>query len=435
MKQRFARVLRHLGQSTDFMKLWMSDTIAVFGSQITLLALPLTAALLLRANPAQMGILVAMEMLPVGLFSLHAGAIIDRCRKLLVIKFAAFSRGVLLLVIPLSAYCGRLSIEMLYAVAFLMSAHAVFADLAYQAVVAKLVQRNELVDANAKFGLSESSADIAGPSLAGILVQCLTAPLAIVIDALGFLVSGLLLSRIKLEEPRPSQRTTGATLWAEIRAGLAAVWANAILRSLALLLAAWQFLHHMFIALFVLFAVRELGMSSGVIGIMFTMSGIGYFVGALYVRQLSRALGLGPTMLLGMFATTLGWMLTALVQGVGVPALAGLSCACICQGLGAALFFLTYISLRQGITSEALLGRVIATTRFISIAATPLGALFGGALGGSIGLRATIAVVGVAGIALSATATLYSPLKPLKQMPEPMSAETVVDPVLKAVQS
>ena len=434
MKQLFARILGR-PQPADFMKLWMSDTISVFGSQITLLALPLTAAVLLHASPSQMGMLIAMEMLPVGLFSLHAGAIVDRYRKLPVIQFAAFSRGCLLLTIPLCAYYGGLCIEVLYAIGFLMSSHAVFADLAYQAVVAKLVSRDELVDANAKFGLSESSADLIGPSVAGLLVQWLTAPLAIAIDALGFFASGVMLSRIKFDEPDRQPCVTGNSLWVEIREGLSVVWASPLLRSLALLLAIWQFLHHMFIALFLLFCVKELGLSAGVVGLLFSMSGIGYFVGALYLRRISLLVGLGPTMLVGLFSTTLGWALTSAVSGSEVQVIVWLSIASIWQGLGAALFFLTYISLRQGITPEPLLGRVVATTRFVSIVATPLGALFSGALGDLIGLQVTLAVVGIAGIALSAIVFLYSPLMPLKAMPEPMNPDPAFDAVLKVVQS
>ena len=434
MKQLFARILGQ-PQSAHFMKLWISDTISVFGSQITLLALPLTAAVMLHASVSQMGMLVAMEMLPVGLFSLHAGAIVDRYRKLPVIQFAAFSRGCLLLTIPLCAYYGGLRIEILYAIGFLMSSHAVFADLAYQAVVAKLVPRDALVDANAKFGLSESSADLIGPSAAGLLVQWLTAPLAIAFDALGFFASGVMLSRIKFDEPGRQHRAMGDSLCAEIREGLNNVWASPILRSLMLLLAIWQFLHHMFIALFVLFCVKGLGLSAGVVGLLFSMSGIGYFVGALYLRPISLAAGLGPTMLVGLFATTFGWTLTSVVSGSEVQVLIGLSIASICQGLGAALFFLTYISLRQGITPETLLGRVVATTRFVSIAATPLGALFGGVLGDSIGLQITLFVVGIAGTALSAFALLYSPLLPLKTMPEPMNCNPCVEVTLKVVQS
>lgn len=406
-------------QNPDFTRLWVSDTMSVFGSQITLLALPLTAALLLQASAWQMGLLVAMTMLPFGLFSLHAGAIMDRGRKLPLLKLVAVSRGCLLLVVPLAAYFGLLSIEILYTVGFLISSHAVFADVAYQTLVAKLAKRDDLVEANARFGLSESCASIAGPGLAGLLVQWLTAPFAILLDALMFFLSGCMLSAIRLEEPRPASRSSGTTLWYEIREGLRAVRTHPILRWTASLLAAWQFLNHILVAVFVLFAVQEMGLSAGAVGVVFSMSGLGFFLGSLLVNRLSRTVGLGPTLLAGMFATALSWMLISLVRGTDMQAIAGLTMAFLLQGLGAGLFFLTHISLRQSVTPESLLARVISTMRFLAVAATPLGALLGGVLGEAIGLRATIAWVAVGGIALSATAILYSPLRQLKEIPEP----------------
>jgi MFS family permease len=418
VKDSFARILHRLRQNPDFTKLWVSDTISVFGSQITLLALPLTAALLLHASPPQMGLLVAMGTLPFGLFSLHAGAIIDRRRKLPLIKLVTWSRGGLLLVVPLAAYFDLLRMEILYAVGFLLASHAVFADVGYQTLIARLVAREELVEANSRFGLSESSATIAGPSLAGLLVQWLTAPFAIILDALLFFVSGCVLGAMKLREPPPGERPAGITLWHEIREGLRAVRAHPVLRWTGTLLAAWQFLYHMLVAVFVLFAVREVGLSASTVGLIFSTAGLGFFAGSLYVKRVSRRIGLGPTMLSGMYATGLGWGIISLAGG-GTQAAAALILALLCQGFGAGLFFLTHISLRQGVTPERLLARVISTMRFIAVAATPLGALLGGALGEAIGLRATVALVAVGGIALATVAMLCSPLKPLKEMPEP----------------
>jgi hypothetical protein len=233
-------LLGPLRKNANFMRLWMSDTISVFGAQITILALPLTAALLLHATPTQMGTLVAMEVLPFGLLSLIAGVWIDRNRRLPLLKFCALSRGVLLLTIPAAAYFNVLSMALLCVVGFLLTSHAVFADVAYQTLVAKLVKRDDLVEANAKFGLSESGANIVGPSLAGLLVQWLTAPFAIAFDALSFFLSGLLLRFVRTHEPAPERRPEGVTVWHEIKEGLHLVWRSPVLRWLGVLLAAWQ---------------------------------------------------------------------------------------------------------------------------------------------------------------------------------------------------
>jgi MFS family permease len=421
MKRSFARLFAGLWRNADFMRLWMSDTISVFGSQVTILALPLTAALLLHATPSQMGVLVAMETLPFGLFSLFAGVWIDRNRRLPLLRFCAVSRGLLLLSIPIAAWLGVLTMPVLYVIGFLLTSHSVFSDVAYQALVVKIVKRDDLVEANAKFGLSESGANIVGPSIAGLLVQWLSAPFAIVVDALSFLASGYLLRFVRIQEPEPAPRPAHATVWQQIGEGLKLVWKSRVLRWIGVLLAAWQFFHHMFIAIFVLFAVREVGLAAGTVGLVFSLGGFGFLIGSLAVTRFTARLGLGPVMLAGMFATTLGWGLVSLAQGSTGMAVIEMGVALLCEGTGAGLFFLTYISLRQAITPEPLLGRVIATMRWVAIAGTPLGALLGGILGEAIGLRHTLGLIGIAGVALSIAAYLYSPLRSMDELPEPIS--------------
>jgi predicted MFS family arabinose efflux permease len=413
-EQLFGKLARQPG----FLKFWASDSISLFGAQITLLALPLTAVILLRATPAQMGLLVALETLPIVLFSLHAGAIIDRCRKLRLLKLAAVSRGLLLLLIPLATYFDFLRIEILLAVGFLVASQSVFADVAYQALVVKLVAREQLIDANAKIGLSESSAGIAGPSLGALLVQWLTAPFAVLLEAFAFFVAARLLNGVKLQETVSSADSLVPTLTSQIREGLRAVWQNSVLRWTAALLALWQFLNHVFLATFVLFAVRDVGLEASMVGVAFSMSGVGFLLGSLCVKSVSARIGLGATLLSGMWATAIGWTAVGLA-GSGVAAMVSLSLAFICEGLGTGLFFLTYITLRQGMTAEALLGRVISTMRFFTVAAAPLGALLAGALGEALGSRPMLLLVGAGGAMLCLTATLRSPLKRLKAIPEP----------------
>lgn len=422
MRKLYQRLFGDLTQHPNFLKFWVSDSISLFGAQITFLALPMTAAILLHATPAQMGLLVALQSLPIALFSLHAGAIIDRCPKLPLLKFAALSRGALLLLIPIAAYFDSLRMEVLFAVGFLVASQSVFADVAYQAFIPKLVARDQLIDANAKIGVAESGAGIAGPGIAGLLVHWLTAPFAIVLEALAFFVSAHLLNAIKFREAVTSAVAARETLTRQIREGLHAVWSNPILRWTALLLAVWQFLNHMFLATFVLFAVREVGLTASSVGMVFSASGAGFLLGALYVKQLSRRIGLGATLLAGVWATVFGWTLVCLAEP-GAQAIINLGLAFSLEGLGTGLFFLTYITLRQGVTAEALLGRVISTMRFVSAAAAPLGALLAGALGDALGLRLTLLLTGTGGGALCVIATFYSPLKRIKDIPEP--ADTV----------
>lgn len=416
--QQFVHFLGGPRHHPNFLRFWASDSISLFGAQITLLALPLTATILLHASPAQMGLLAAAETLPIGLFSLHAGAIIDRTRNLPLIKFSAVARGLFLLVVPAAAWLRMLSMEILFVVGFLVATLSVFADVAYQTLVVKLVDRDQLIDANAKIGLSESTASIAGPGIGGVLVQVLSAPFAIVLDAISFFVAATLLRTIKLEERVAPVGAHGPTITQRIKEGVLVVWNHALLRWTALLLATWQFLNHMFLALFVLFVVREIGLSGAAVGAVMSTAGVGFLLGSILVTRMSRRLGLGPTLLAGLSATTVAWLMVACASASGAKALASLCIAYLFEGVGTGLFFLTYISLRQGVTPEALLGRVISTMRFLTVAATPLGALLGGVTAQWIGLRETILLIGCGGLTLSGVALLYSPLRQIKDMPE-----------------
>jgi len=197
--QRFLRRhFRGLWLSADFRRIWASLTITSFGAQITNLALPLTAALMLHATPMQMGILVALETLPFALVSLHAGVLLDRVRKLPVVIGSDVARGLALVLVPLAAFTHLLSMEVLYAVGFFVGVQNVVGGAAHQVLLAQMAGRKRLVEANAKISLGETSAALVGPGLAGVLIQAVTAPFAILLDALAFLGSALMLRRVKV---------------------------------------------------------------------------------------------------------------------------------------------------------------------------------------------------------------------------------------------
>ena len=232
LQRKFSRLFDGLWRNPEFVKLWGSLTITAFGAQITNLALPLTAAVLLHATPWQMGVLVALETLPFALVSLHAGVLIDRVRKLPIVIAADIGRGVALLAIPVAAFTGSLTIEILYAVGFLCGAQNVVGGAAYQVLLAQMAGRNRLVEANAKVALGETSSALVGPGLAGGLIQLVTAPFAIVLDALTFFGSALMLRRIRIahDVPIPAPRPSVTT---ELHEGLKLVWINRTLLALA----------------------------------------------------------------------------------------------------------------------------------------------------------------------------------------------------------
>jgi MFS family permease len=410
------RTFRGLWRSPDFRRLWVSLTITSFGAQVTNLALPLTAALLLQATPLQMGILVALETLPFALVSLHAGVLLDRVRKLPVVIACNVGRGVALLLIPLAAYGGWLSVELLFVVGFFCGVQNVVGGAAYQVLITQMAGRKRLVEANAKITLGETSAALVGPGFAGGLIQLLTAPFAIVFDAVTFLASGLMLRRLQVPND-VAQRGARAPVMAEIREGLLLVWRNRTLWSLAMVAAAWQVLHHMQIAVLILFATRDLGLSAGAIGVTYMAGGLGCVIAAALAEKLAARLGVGPLIVLGLGLTACAWQAFGFVGGSPRVATLLLGAAMLVFDFGAVLYGINYLALRQAITPDRLLGRMTATMRFLTVAAAPLGSLAGGALASAIGLRETLLTIGVLGILLVVGAVLWSPVRRHRKMP------------------
>jgi MFS family permease len=415
----FRRNFDGLWLSASFRRLWLSLTVTSFGAQITNLALPLTAALLLNATPMQMGILVALETLPFALFSLHAGVLLDRVRKLPVIIAADVGRGISLLAIPVTAWFGVLSMEILFAVGFLCGMQNVVGGAAYQVLLAQMAGRKRLVEANAKVTLGETSAALIGPGIAGGLIHVLTAPFAIALDAMTFFASALMLRRIKAPNDVARDGVNGG-VWREIGEGLKLVWGNRTLWGLAWLAGIWQFLHHMQVAVLILFATRELGLSAGAIGLAFVFGGAGCVLASASAERLSARFGIGPVIVHGLILSAFGWQAYGLIGGP--PWLAGLllGMAMLVFDFGAILYAINYLSLRQAITPDRLLGRMTATMRFVTVASAPIGSLVGGALASQIGLRSTLLVVGVLGLLLSAAAVLWSPVRRHRALPDPL---------------
>ena len=418
LRTRFRRAFRGLWLSRDFRKLWTSLTISSFGAQITNLALPLTAALLLQATPMQMGILVALETLPFALFSLHAGVLLDRVRKLPVVIASDLGRGAALVAIPVAAWFGMLSIELLFAVGFICGLQNVVGGAAGQVLLAQMAGRKRLVEANAKISLGETSAALVGPGMAGGLIHALTAPFAIALDALAFVASALMLRRIEARNDIP--HVTGvASVWREIGEGLKLVWRNRTLWGLAWLAGLWQFLHHMQIAVLILFATRELSLSAGAIGIAYAFGGLGCVLASASAERLAQRLGVGRVIVHALILTAAGWQAFGLLGGSGWTATLALGLSMLVFDFGAILYAINYLSLRQAITPDRLLGRMTATMRFLTVAAAPLGSLAGGALATGIGLRGTLLTVGALGLALAVAAVLWSPVRQHSELPAP----------------
>lgn len=405
-----------LWQHANFLRLWTGQTISQFGSQITLLALPLTAALTLHATPAEMGILSATETAPFLLVGLFAGVWVDRLRRRPILLVTDFARGILLLAIPLAALLGALTIGLLYAVAFLVGILTVFFEVAYQSFLPALVGREQLVEGNSKLEVSRSAAQITGPGVAGGLVQLVTAPIAIIMDAASFFVSALFLVFVRVPEAAPAPRAERQTVWKDIGEGLGVVFGNPLLRAIAGCTATSNLGNNIWQAILILYLTRRLGFGAGVVGLIFATGSIGFLCGALLAGRIARRFGLGPTIVGSIALGSLGVLLIPIAQRPASFALPLLIVSQFIAGGSGTIYNINQVSLRQAITPDHLLGRMNATMRFIVWGTLPIGALIGGALGGVIGLRPTLVV----GVVIQSSAflwTFFSPVRALREQP------------------
>lgn len=412
------RWLTGLWRNPDFVKLWGSLTITHFGGQVTFLALPLTAAIMLDASPFEVGVLTALEALPYPLFGLFAGVLVDRARKLPVIIWADIGRGLALLAVPVCAWLDALSMPVLYVVGFLVGLGSVIGWPAYQVFMTERVGRDNLVEANAKIGVSDSASQLVGPGLAGALIQWLTAPIAILLDALSFMVSAWMLRGIP-PAATDAPKISGESVWREIGEGLAVVWRNKTLRALAWSLAAWQLFRHAYVAVVILFAARELGFSAGHVGLLFMLAGVGSLVAAGAVTPLNARFGFGPTMLAALGGTGVAWLVLGASTGGFVVASLTFGLGLFLLDFAAMTFFINYLTLRQTVTPDRLLGRVTATMICLTVATAPLGGLAGGWVAEHWGLRAAILLAGAGALAMIPLVAWTSPLARMRTLPGP----------------
>jgi MFS family permease len=421
------KYLGTLWRHRDFRVLWISLTITHFGGQITHLALPLTAATLLHASPLEMGILTAMAALPYTLFGVFTGVLVDRSRKLPLVIWTDLGRGCVLLLVPISVWFHFLSMPILYFASFMVGLGGIIGWAAYQVFMTERVGRANLVEANSRIALSDSSAQLIGPGIAGALFHWLTAPIAILLDAISYFISAIMLRGIQpmvTDAPKQVGHATWASIWGDAKEGLRMIWHHPILRAIAWGLALWQLIRHAYVAVVILYATRELDLSPGKVGAMYMMAGVGFLLASFTCQRLNIRFGVGQVMLGGIAFTAIGWIaMTLITKSVYAGWLFG--GVLFLFDFGAMLFFINYLSLRQSATPDHLLGRVTSTMIFLALSLAPLGSLIGGALASWLGLRATIGVCGAGGVLLVIAMLRYSPIGKMKTLPTPESHPVV----------
>lgn len=411
-----------LDRRRGFLKLWGGQTVSLFGTQVTSVALPLTAVLLLHADAAQMGVLNAVQWLPFLLFSLGAGTLADRVRRLPLLLASDIARAVLTGAIVVLAKTGLLGLPSLVALVFVLGFWTVIFEICYYSFVPSLVAREELVPANSRLQASASVAQVGGPSLGGFLVQLLTAPVALVADAFSFVVSAVSLAWIRTREPTPEPSPEEGGSLRRIRAGLAFTYDSPYLRALIGTAGSYNLFEQWIMTLFMLYAVRRLGMPAGLIGAVLSAGAAGALLGSLIAGPVTRRIGAGRAVVASVVVECTAFVAVPLAPAGGPLTVPVLMAGFAVNGAGVALSSVVAITIRQVVTPDRMLGRMNASYRFVSYGAIPIGALAGGLAGQYWGLRTALAA-GVALLLISAVAWVAcSPIPRLREI-ESLSAD------------
>ena len=400
----------------DFGRLWAALSVSLMGTEITALALPLLAALTLGASALEMGVLAAAGQVPFLLFSLPAGAWIDRLPRRPVLIATDVASSLLLVSVPLAVLFGGPNFPHLVVVAFGVGTMTVVSEVAHYAYVPSLVGRERLTESNSRLQVSYSAAAAAGPGLAGVLVQFLTAPVAVLADAVSFLISAALLRSIRRPEPPPERSDARLPMRRSIADGMRKLLGHPLLRAIVVASVPITFCTSGFLALYVLYASRELGLAPATIGLIFAAGGVGAISGAMLARRAADRFGVGPAIIGGWVLAAAGALLVPLAAGPTVVVVVILALSKAFEGVTDTVANIHQWSLRQVVTPDHLAGRVTAGHRFAVYGAGAAGALAGGALGTTLGLRPALFVCAV-GALLSPLPAVFSPLRQLREQP------------------
>jgi MFS family permease len=417
----------------DFLRLWTGETISQFGSQISQLAIPLTAILVLDATAFEVAALTTVEFLPFIIFTLPAGVWVDRMRRRPILIAGDVVRALLLGSIPIAYVLDALTLGQLFVVGFLFGICTVFFDVAYQSYLPSLVERNQIIEGNSKLEITRSAAQIGGPGLGGVLIQVFTAPYAVLLDAVSFAASALAIFRIRAVEETPPtvERSDGkkSSMWTELKEGLRFVLSNPNLRAQAGCTSTSNFFSSVSFSIILVYAVRELDLSPGLIGFVFSLGALGGLAAALTATRISSRFGIGPTTIVmaAFFGPT---MILYAVAPSGNAAVPLLVTAQLIFGFTVVVYNIVQVSYRQAICPPRLQGRMNSVMRFIVWGTIPLGTLTGGALASWIGLRETI-VVGAIGGGSAVLWIVFSPQRHLRDMPEPVDDEFAAETELE----
>ena len=406
-----------LWHHADFRALWSAQTVSQVGTQVTQIALPLTAISVLSATPLQVGLLTTLAFLPFLLVGLPAGVWVDRLRHRRVMIVANAGRALTLGVVPLAYAADALELWLLYVAAFGTGVLTVFFDVAYASYLPHLVDRNRLMEGNSKLEASRTAAMIVGPGLGGWLVRVVGAPVAILADAISYVAAAVLLLLVRKADPPVSAPADGRRrpgLLPEIREGQRFVLGHPLLRPIVTCTATLNLAFGAMQAVLLLHAVRELGMDPTAVSIVLVGTNVGGLTGAVLSRRLVRAAGVGRTIIGAVAGYAVGATLLPAAAG---PVSLGLVTAGTFITAGCAMTYnIAQVSLRQAVTPHRLQGRMNSTMRFVVWGVIPVGAVLGGLGAGTIGTRAVLWLTAPFGL-LALLGPLTSRLRDVREIP------------------
>ena len=417
-----------LWRHRDFLNLWGAQTVSDFGARITREGLPMMAVMTLAATPGQLGILAALSNGSALAVGLAAGDFVDHTRRRPILIAMDLARAAILVVLPIAAWMGLLSMLQVYAAAVLVAASSVLFDIADHAYLPGLVGKALVTDANTKISITESVAEMGGPALAGVLFQWLTAPITVAVNAATYVVSALLLARIRAPEP-PRDASIRRRGWLDgVVIGARTAWAEPRVRILLIQTGVGGLFGGFFSALYIAYVLRELGLSPALLGLGIASGGVGALAGSLLAQTMARRLGVGPAICAAGALSALGTLIVLLAPAANP--VGGMACLVVSQLLGDAFGVVPLIlatSLRQVVLPHAVLGRVGATFRVVGGGTAVVGALVGGGLGQALGLRQAL-LIAIAGLLLGPLLGALSPLRKVKAMPDGEDAAAEAKP-------
>ncbi|WP_323138500.1 MFS transporter [Streptomyces sp. NBC_01571] len=397
-----------LWRDVDFRRLWTGQTASQLGEHASLVVLPLFAVLTLHAGAGRLGVLRAVGQAPILLLSLFVGAWVDGWRTRTTMVLTDVGRALALGGAAVAVLFGRLGLPALLGLAFAIGALSVFFDVAYQASLVRLVERDHLVRGNSALEGIRSAAQIGGPALGGALVS-LSAPIAAAAGALFFALSFLSIRGIRRIESIPERPERPPRVWQRIHEGLRFVVGDTALRTVCLASACFQFSFAAMMTVYLLFLPRELHLSGTVVGLALAAVGPGALLGSVLAARLPSRFGHGPVLVSAAVVGDGAFLCVPALHGSSAPTVATLLAAGFVFGTGGQLVNVTVMAVRQAVTPDGMQGRAAATITFVGMGLTPLGSLLGGFLAEAWGLRSSLLVT-AGGMLLSPAVMALSPL-------------------------